>query len=198
MWNYRHYYFREEQQLFRHTRFGSELVDLNSLSPFLFADPWSKCLKGKVVLVVHPFAKSISTQYSSHRDKLFSNKDVLPDFKELIVIPAVQSIGGRVSGYDTWFDALESMCMQIEKVEFDIALIGCGAYGLPLAAKVKSLGKKGVHIGGALQLLFGIKGSRWEGNGYDYHHCFYNDYWIRPLPEETPSDANTFENRCYW
>ena len=40
---------------------------------------------------------------------------------------------------------------------FDIALIGCGAYGFPLAAFVKGIGKKAVHIGGPLQLFFGIK-----------------------------------------
>ena len=54
------------------------------------------------------------------------------------------------------------MKAQIDKEDFDICLIGAGAYGFPLAAYVKRKGKKAVHLGGALQLLFGIKGSRWE------------------------------------
>lgn len=48
---------------------------------------------------------------------------------------------------------------EIDKRDYDIALIGCGAYGFPLAAHIKRSGKKAVHLGGALQLLFGIKES---------------------------------------
>jgi hypothetical protein len=36
----------------------------------------------------------------------------------------------------------------IDCLEFDVALIGAGAYGLPLAACVKRLGKKAIHMGG--------------------------------------------------
>lgn len=46
---------------------------------------------------------------------------------------------------------------EIDKQDYDIALIGCGAYGFPLAAHIKRSGKKAIHLGGALQLLFGIK-----------------------------------------
>lgn len=46
----------------------------------------------------------------------------------------------------------------MDKIDYDICLIGCGAYGFPLAAHAKRKGKKAVHLGGALQLLFGIKG----------------------------------------
>lgn len=33
-------------------------------------------------------------------------------------------------------------------------------YGFPLAAHVKHKGKQAIHLGGTLQLLFGIKGNR--------------------------------------
>ena len=45
------------------------------------------------------------------------------------------------------------------KFDFDVALIGCGAYGFPLAAKLKTAGKQAIHLGGVLQALFGIKGA---------------------------------------
>lgn len=47
---------------------------------------------------------------------------------------------------------------EISKEDYDICLIGCGAYGFSLAAYVKRCGKQAIHMGGALQLLFGIKG----------------------------------------
>ena len=75
---------------------------------------------------------------------------------------------------------------------FDIAIIGCGAYGMPLAAYCKQIGKKAVHLGGATQLLFGIKGKRWD------NYSLYNDYWVRPLESETPRNAGKIESGCYW
>ena len=53
------------------------------------------------------------------------------------------------------------MYTEAVKIDFDTAIIGCGAYGFPLAAKLKAAGKQAFHMGGATQLLFGIKGSRW-------------------------------------
>ena len=83
---------------------------------------------------------------------------------------------------------------EIEKHDFDICLLGCGAYGFPLAAHVKRLGKKAVHIGGALQLLFGIKGRRWDRE----FSSIYNDAWVRPEENEKPRNANSVEGGCYW
>lgn len=84
----------------------------------------------------------------------------MPDF-DLITIKAVQSLGGGEQ-FQSWFDALDWMKAEIDKHDYDICLIGCGAYGFPLAAHVKRLGKKAFHLGGALQLVFGIRGRRWE------------------------------------
>ncbi len=123
--------------------------------------PWSHYLAGRKVLVIHPFAKSIEYQYTNHRSKIFSNRfkadDILPLF-ELHTIQAVQSLGGENDLYATWYDALDDMTSQMEKIDFDVAIIGCGAYGLPLAARVKDMGKQAIHLAGATQLMFGIMG----------------------------------------
>ena len=42
------------------------------------------------------------------------------------------------------------MIKEIQMHEFDVCLIGCSAYGLPLAAAVKNMGKQAIHIGGPL------------------------------------------------
>lgn len=64
--------------------------------------------------------------------------------------------------YLNWFETLEYMKGEVAKADFDVALIGCGAYAFPLASYVKRLGKKSVITAGATQLLFGIKGARWD------------------------------------
>lgn len=82
------------------------------------------------------------------------------------MIPAVQSLGGENNGFTTWFEALDWMKQEITSKSFDICIIGCGAYGFHLAAHVKRIGKQAIHMGGATQLLFGIKGNRWENPMY--------------------------------
>ena len=166
------------------------------LEPFWSKDPWTAQLKGKKILVIHPFAESIQRQYAK-RELLFENKDILPKFASLTIIKAVQSIGGETNGFKSWFDALHYMESEIEKVDYDVALIGCGAYGMPLAAHCKKMGKKAVHLGGALQLLFGIRGNRWETE-QDIYKQFMNEHWVRPLENERPKAAQNVENACYW
>lgn len=50
---------------------------------------------------------------------------------------------------------------QNNKLDFDITLIGCGTYGLPLAARIKRMNKVAIHTAGWTQMLFGIYGERW-------------------------------------
>ncbi len=110
-------------------------IQLEMLYPFFVERPWTRILKGKKVLVVHPFVETIKSQYNK-RNCLFENHDILPDF-ELKTIKAVQTVAGSESEFASWFDALSYMEYQIGQVDFDVAIIGCGAYGLPLAAHVK-------------------------------------------------------------
>jgi hypothetical protein len=197
-WNYRFGRFQEEERLFRLQGPNARTIRLNSLNPFLFEEPWSRHLEGKDVLVVHPFSASIRSQYDSRRERLFADPRVLPWFRSLVIVPAVQSMGCFGGEFETWFNALDHLKNRIAEHKFDIALIGCGCYGVPLAAHVKRLGRQAVHMGGALQLLFGIKGRRWEEPAYGYDQRFYNEYWMRPLPVDVPSQRHDFEGAPYW
>lgn len=166
------------------------------IEPYYSQNPWSKSLKGKKVLVIHPFAESIKIQYYNNREKLFDNPDILPEF-DLNVLKAVQTIAGnRDERFLDWFEALDYMEKEAMKIDFDVAIIGCGAYGFPLAARLKKHGKIAIHMGGATQILFGIKGKRWEG--IPEVKRLFNEYWIRPSEEETPQNVNSVEQACYW
>lgn len=172
----------------------AKIMQLRDLEPWHHAAPWSMALAGKKVLVIHPFSETIKKQYTKHR-LIFSDRNVLPDF-ELLTLRAVQSIGGTNVPYATWFDALDFMCNKINDSDFDIAIIGAGAYGLPLASFVKSIGKKGVHMGGATQLLFGIKGKRWDKQAL--LTGLYNEHWVRASQDERPGNFRSVEKGCYW
>lgn len=173
-------------------------VNLELLNPYWSNTPWTKALAGKKILVIHPFAETIKRQYA-RRKLLFKNPDILPPF-ELKTIKAVQSLGGT-NRFKNWFDALQWMKNEMDKTDYDICLIGCGAYGFPLAAHAKRQGKKAVHIGGSLQLLFGIRGARWENPHYNetYNYAtLMNEYWVKPDENEKPKNAQQVEGACYW
>lgn len=183
---------------------NSTFVPLYAYDAFISKRPWTRVLKGKKVLVVHPFAELIEKQYKK-RELLFDNPDILPDFY-LKTIKSVQSIGGQPCGFKDWFHALSWMENQIDSCDYDICLLGCGAYGFPLATHVKKRGKKSIHIGGGLQLLFGIKGKRWESNSLTvrlglpdgcYLNLFKNPEWVRPNEYKT-EQSESVEGACYW
>ncbi len=183
-----------EDYVIKQTSPNATLVQLEGLEPYRSTTPWSKALAGKKVLVVHPFAQSIQGQYQ-RRDKLFQNPDVLPEF-ELITYKAVQTNAGGTTAYATWFAALEGMFNEIKQLDFDVAIVGCGAYGLPLSAQIKQLGKQVIHLAGATQILFGIRGARWDVR--PEMQPYFNEYWVRPLPSEKPTQAQAVEGGCYW
>ena len=181
-------------------------IPLMQLEPFWASSPWTRALNGKRIVVVHPFAELIEEQYNNHRTELFENEDILPIFM-LRTVKAVQSIGGENPDFDNWFEALDWMKAEIFKEDFDIALIGCGAYGFPLAAHIKRCGKKAIHLGGVLQLLFGIRGNRWDDPLYGVKEWgipkgLYSDLpnsnWVRPSAAMKPRSANNVEGACYW
>jgi hypothetical protein len=185
---------------------------LVGLEPYYHDRPWSEALRGKRVLVVHPFEDSIKEQYLK-RDLLFKDKRILPEF-ELITLRTYQTHGGGNTTLP-WDKCYEDMAEQINSKIFDVALVGAGAYGLPLCRIAKLMGKSVVHVGGALQILFGIKGNRWGNNSRQLSteeqkldqrtlahkigiNIFYNENWKRPNENERPVSFGNVEGACYW
>lgn len=178
----------------------SRLIGLESLStPFLFRDRWTSALAGKRVLVVHPFADTIQKAYRQ-RSLIFPPGLELPNFR-LEAIRPVQTIGRGWTAppHASWFESLEKTQSDIIKHDFDIALIGAGAYGHFLASFCQSLGRVGIHLGGALQTIFGVSGRRWDDpTSPDYLGDKISCRWIYPSREETPDGYELVEGGCYW
>ncbi len=185
----------EEEYLIEKYAKAAKLIRMTSVDSFPRSDtPWTAALAGKKVLVVSPFAKTIERQYQN-RERIYPDKPVLPEF-ELITFKAVQTQAKEADDrFKDWFEALEWMKAEIRKIDFDVALLGCGAYGLPLAADIKSSGRSAIHTCGQTQLLFGIKGSRWNDDAEVVSN--YNSAWTYPSMEETPKRIDSFEGG-YW
>lgn len=174
---------------------NASFFNCKALEPYYFDNPWSAALEGKRVLVVNPFDELIRQQYEK-RELLFKNRKILPEF-QLQVLPSVWFIHkGSNPDFKDWFEAMEYMRQKVHEYEFDVAILGCGPFGFHLAMEIKRMGRQAVVLGGATQILFGIKGKRWDD--YPPVSNLYNDAWVRPMENSKPVGAQILDKGCYW
>lgn len=169
-------------------------ISLQDIEPYFHNKPWSSHLKNKKVLVISPFADTILKQYAI-REQIWT-RDILPKFElTTIKYPNANTVDHK-NQYNSTFDVIEVVKHQMDSIDYDVALIGVGAASIPLTAYAKKCNKIGIHMGGATQILFGIRGKRWD-NIAEFH-TFFNKYWTRPSKEETPEKVELVEGACYW
>ncbi len=96
--------------------------------------------------------------------------------------------------HENYFDTLDILKRKIDKCKAKYFLLSCGCYGLPLCNYIKKKKKNAMYVGGQLQLLFGLKGSRWDKR--KNISSLYNEYW--KYSEIKPKGYKKIENSCYW
>jgi hypothetical protein len=158
--------------------------------------PWLRPLSHLRWLVISPFCQTISSQLNK-LTQLNIFHGVPADSLARIaatcrLLPCPQLPYMVQPKHRDWFHGLQELQDAMSRETFDIAIIGAGAWSIPLAAHAKLIGKIGLHLGGTVNLLFGIRGGRFEDRG------LYNDHWIRPLPSECPANHKLLENGAYW
>ena len=180
-----------------------KLKELNSrvLEPFYMVleeqEPWSLHLYGKKVLIINPFVDSFQKQLQNGF-KIFKDKDIFHPKQEFIFYRSYQTSAGNHL-HSSWVETFSIMKEDIRKLDFDIALLGCGGYGLPLCNFIKTeLGKSAIYIGGGLQLLFGVKGRRWNNHSIIGKLIEENGKFITPFGDEVMKNNHKIEGGCYW
>lgn len=150
-------------------------------------------INGKKVLVISAFDGLIKEQYETGNIyKLGINFPLVLNV-DTIKTPYCFLNSGPHQNY---FETLDYLFEEIKKKDFDIALLGCGAYGHMLTHRIHSeLNKEAIYIGGCITNLFGILGSREK----KYTTMVPNEYWILKIPDEyKPANYNDIEDGCYW
>ena len=186
----------QEDSIIRHFAPFSNICATRALEPFYHADPWTSALEGKKVLVISPFTETIKTQYG-RKDLIWGNLEgqINPDFEiSFVKCPLSPALQKPVD--QTWEKSLNRMQNEIKNIDFDIALIGSGAYSLPLCSFIRNMNKSAIHLGGGLQIVFGVLGRRWLDHKIISN--FFNEHWVFPSDAETPNGTHIIEGSCYW
>lgn len=196
----------DQEQKYFIEKFNLKSVTTRVLEPFYIIDqnikPWSNYLKNKKILIIHPFINSFKIQMKNKFKFFDKNNDFIfhPE-QEFIFYKSFNTAAGNHI-HKNWLETFKIMCNDIKNINFDVALLGCGGYGLPLCNYIfKDLKKSSIYIGGGLQLLFGIYGKRWETNKDVQKILQKNNTisrMIRPIPEDSLKNSNKIEGACYW
>ena len=144
---------------------------------------FSDGLEGKRVLVVSPFGRSIVANYPNRRG--FFPGYRYPEFELSVVNTPITYAGLPDEFYldDDWFQTADRLKNEVTNAEFDVALLACGTYAMPLGLHIRDkLRKKAIYVGGVLQLYFGIMG-RWYQNEF-FTKQMSVEKFIHPLERE--------------
>ena len=162
--------------------------------------PWTQHLQGKKVLIVNPFVNSFKKQLKEGF-QIFKDPDkkLFMDNQDFVFYKSYNTAAGN-SIHKDWEETYDIMCKDISKLDFDIALLGCGGYGLPLCNFIyKEMNKSAIYVGGGLQLLFGVMGKRWDDIQMWMDIIKENDSkFIRPSINEQLPNKQRIEGGCYW
>lgn len=180
---------------------------LRNLEPY-YVKPslrWTQYLSGKRVAIINSFAETCEQQ-------TYMSKAIWPEYTETLLpsdttwIPIQTYYSPSLAAnnlnanwplhINNYKDAVESIVKKTLDSWAEVAIIGCGGMGMIIGSKLKDAGLQVVVMGGATQILFGIKGKRWEN--HEVISTFFNDAWISPNPENIPSNYSLVENGCYW
>ena len=170
-------------------------IDARALEPYYFKDNWMSALKGKKLLIVHPFSTTFSKQITK-LNKIYPGKSWFEDCPIQFCQPPL-TLAGNHQDKDWYEHYTEFIEVLKTKENFDIALVAAGGYGMLISDYIfTEMGKSVMYIGGALQLFFGVIGKRWFENKDILK--LMNDDWVRPLATDKPSNFTNVERGCYW
>jgi hypothetical protein len=192
-------------KVFSHTGSGQEYIskrtpktpkiDARALEPYYFKENWMSKLKGKRILIVHPFSKTFEKQINNLK-AIFPGKEWFEDCSFEFIQPPL-TLAGNHQNKD-WQEHLAPFLESLREIkDYDLVLVAAGGYGMLIADYIfKDLGKSVMYIGGALQLFFGVIGKRWFDNKDILK--LVNDDWIRPDKGDKPDNFVRVEKGCYW
>ena len=160
---------------------------------------WLPHLRGRRVLLASPFAQLLAERANRETFEAVWAATGAPWFE-----PARVEALEFPYGYSrrTWDDfptalhLLDDIAARLDERDFDLAIIGAGGLGIPIASHVKSTGRVGISLGGHIQPLFGVGGERWRGFADWQEAGIFNHAWIDLPDEYRPEPSETIED--YW
>ena len=197
-------YAEKEKALLHTLNKNRKSVLLRNLEPY-YIEPelrWSKYLACKRVAIISSFAQTCEEQtYMAKAIWGDNSKTILPSSTSWVPIqtyygPAVAQGNAQWPYAMNYKDAIHDVVERTLEQRPNIAIIGCGGLGMIIGSQLKNAGIQCIVLGGATQILFGVRGKRWAN--HEVISKFFNDAWVYPPFSCIPRLAGQIEGGCYW
>ena len=153
---------------------------------------WLGTIRNKKILIVSSINAQIKEQIPKFR--LIHNTDYSISCP-VVYYDCPETYFKEERHESNWFETFNKIKTDISKIEFDIAIISAGAYGHPLAAYIKMLGKQAINICSGIYVLFGIRNK--TQTIIRKISSKYNKYWIFPVKNNNRNYID-IEKGGYW
>lgn len=194
---------KEEKELLERWSWNGTKIPLRSLEPYYVDEElrYTQLFKGRRVCVVTSFTETARSQVVKGDSKIWPTVGSMWDQVDLCWVQtgyAPSLALGRAGWNDcsSWEEAVDRVVREVLETGAEIVLIGCGGLGMIIGSRLKAAGLVCIVMGGAVQVMFGIKGGRWQG--HPVISKFWNSSWVWPSIEETPMGSESVEKGCYW
>lgn len=158
---------------------------------------------GKKVLIISPYASLLKERAKKELFEKVWQKTGKQWFNPLSVeaLNIPYSYGTEKQTIQNYGDSIQLhkyIIQQMTTIEYDVVLIGAGALGIPIAIEAKKQGKIALSLGGHLQVLFGVLGSRWK-NDSTFMSKYINENWIDMPRKYAPIKYKQLtDSGAYW
>jgi hypothetical protein len=195
----------EERRLLLLWHWARVELKLRDLEPYYTQNQrWTSLLQNRKVCIVSSFTETIRRQLAKGEEAIWPGaggtlwpSGVQWSFVRTGYSPVLaQGSAGWEDAPETWEDASKGVVRQVLESGADVILIGCGGLGMVVGERLKAAGKICIVMGGAIQVLFGVKGARWAE--HEIGRRFWGPGWVWPVADEIPGAADEVEGACYW
>lgn len=199
------FYYPRELELIGHYQLSNKLVhymeqEPDRSSPSNDKRCYLQYFRNKKILLVCPFAGLLKQRATKEIFEGVWSKTgkrwFYPRSIDALEFPYGFSNEAQKS-YATAIELLKEITTEIEKKNFDIALIAAAGLAIPIASYVKNMGKIGIDLGGHLQVLFGVIGKRWRERE-DWKMDYFNEWWIDMPANYRPKETDVCDQGAYW
>jgi hypothetical protein len=184
------------------SKINTNIIPAQSLELFYYLNEdkyiLDEIIKDKKILIITSHSNTTKKQIKII-EKIYENKRIFNNNKFFVYKPPSQHCGN--SDGNSWLFHFNKMKEELKRIKeiynFDIALVSCGGFGMPIVNYIyEELNSSAIYVGGGLQLYFGILGKRWSNN--KTINELKNQYWCYPEESDRPKNINNVEGGCYW
>jgi hypothetical protein len=166
---------------------GKTLHDWGLLPDILITN-----LQNKKVLVVSNATDILKKSYDRGLQNVY-NIDIC-QFAKVSYVKTPQTTKGSEYPHENSIETTKYIFDQIEKEDYDIVLLACGVYGVPLTNLVQKRGKMAVYLGSALYTMFGV-----YSHGIPLpQNPIYNTANFIEVEEQCPEHCKHIDLGKYW